>query len=370
MSDPLDNSAATLVSSDSELPPRKRARTADLEESSGAHSGDAPPKDPQRHENLWFPDGNVVLISTDDIAFRLHKSVLGRHSSLFRDMFTLPQPQGANTEEFDGCPAVRLQDSGNSVAGLISIFYDGPDWVTHDTNKTRIPSFMVFAMLMDMAHKYQVEPIRLELVRRLEIYFPRKLHGLPFAFDLRPASFPPGCYSAIINMQKRDAVRVILLAQRYDMPQLLPTAYYTCSQLPTTEIPNHLTYVDGYSCRLGRSDIKRCIQGKEKLSQTRTQIIITVINSAACGNSEQFNASGKLAMIKCAASDGILHSSDVLDCKGFNEWLDGTKTNPAISASYCLNCWNSIKEAYKVAAQEVFQRLDVMYHVKGWSSVQ
>ncbi len=44
---------------------------------------------PERHDLLWFPDGNVVL-ATDSLLFRVHESFLSLHSSVFKDMFDLP----------------------------------------------------------------------------------------------------------------------------------------------------------------------------------------------------------------------------------------------------------------------------------------
>lgn len=44
---------------------------------------------PKHHDVLWFTDGNVVL-ETDTYLFRVHKSLLSFHSTVFRDMFELP----------------------------------------------------------------------------------------------------------------------------------------------------------------------------------------------------------------------------------------------------------------------------------------
>lgn len=83
---------------------------------SGGLSATAP------HETLWFEDGNIVLIA-EDVAFKVHKSVLARQSPVFCDMFGFPQP---NYEEvFDGTPAVRLHDQAADVAIFIEVMYDG-----------------------------------------------------------------------------------------------------------------------------------------------------------------------------------------------------------------------------------------------------
>ena len=76
-----------------------------------------------RHDDLWFDDGNVV-IATSDLSFRLHRGVLARHSSVFKDMFQLPQSDEAPTVA--GCPVVQLQhDRGADLVMLFTLLYDG-----------------------------------------------------------------------------------------------------------------------------------------------------------------------------------------------------------------------------------------------------
>lgn len=59
----------------------------------------------QKDEEVWLPDGNVVVVCRNT-AFRLHKSVLARHSEVFRDLFTLPE---AGVDEYmEDCPVVHL----------------------------------------------------------------------------------------------------------------------------------------------------------------------------------------------------------------------------------------------------------------------
>ncbi|PCH43091.1 hypothetical protein WOLCODRAFT_164232 [Wolfiporia cocos MD-104 SS10] len=43
------------------------------------------------HE-LWLPDGNVVLVARG-YAFKVHQSILSRHSEFFEMLFTVPQRQ-------------------------------------------------------------------------------------------------------------------------------------------------------------------------------------------------------------------------------------------------------------------------------------
>ncbi len=103
----------------------------------GAIMGDAigGPSDPtatpddsiKRDSEVWFEDGNVVVIA-QNTAFRFHKSVVSRHSPLFRDLFSMPRPSLAAEEAdetFDGCPVVRVSDTSYDFRELLRAIYGG-----------------------------------------------------------------------------------------------------------------------------------------------------------------------------------------------------------------------------------------------------
>ena len=71
--------------------------------------------------DFWFADGNVVLLARD-AAFKVHRGQLGRHSEVFRDLFSLPAP---TLEMIDGCPWVELHDDPSDVLHLLHALYDG-----------------------------------------------------------------------------------------------------------------------------------------------------------------------------------------------------------------------------------------------------
>lgn len=70
-----------------------------------------------KNEELWLPDGNIVIVASDGTAYRVLKSFLGLHSEVFRDLFS-----AANTssdEKFDDCDVVRLPDPPRDVYHLL-----------------------------------------------------------------------------------------------------------------------------------------------------------------------------------------------------------------------------------------------------------
>lgn len=69
---------------------------------------------PVVRSEIWFEDGNVVL-EAERKQFKVHRGMLARSSSIFRDMFTVPQPQNPEEASVDGCVIIRLPDSAEDV---------------------------------------------------------------------------------------------------------------------------------------------------------------------------------------------------------------------------------------------------------------
>lgn len=78
----------------------------------------------ERHETLWFEDGNVIL-ATPKIRFRVYRAFLSRHSTVFRDMFSMPQSATASDQgTMDGVPIVELHDDPEELGHFLSALHD------------------------------------------------------------------------------------------------------------------------------------------------------------------------------------------------------------------------------------------------------
>ncbi len=79
--------------------------------------GDAP--ELVRDEEFWYEDGTIILVARN-VQFRVYKGVLADHSSVFADMFSLPQPAStlASTTSAE-CPVVHLEDSPEDLRHVL-----------------------------------------------------------------------------------------------------------------------------------------------------------------------------------------------------------------------------------------------------------
>jgi BTB/POZ domain len=67
--------------------------------------------------SYYLEDGNIVVVA-EGVAFRVHRSLLTRHSEIFSDMFDM--------ETYDGCHVVRVPDATVHMLNLLSVLYDNP----------------------------------------------------------------------------------------------------------------------------------------------------------------------------------------------------------------------------------------------------
>ena len=70
---------------------------------------------------LNVPDASIIVRSSDQVNFRVHKSLLAMSSPFFEDMLSLPQPP--DDEAVDGLPVVQLSEDAGVLNCLISLFF-------------------------------------------------------------------------------------------------------------------------------------------------------------------------------------------------------------------------------------------------------
>ena len=105
-------------------------------------------------------EADIVIRSSDNTNFLVHKAILASSSSVFGDMFSLPQ--SPNSETIDGLPVVDISEDAELVRSLITILYPIP---------SEIPgSYDRILALLAAAQKYDMDAvqasIRGEVARR------------------------------------------------------------------------------------------------------------------------------------------------------------------------------------------------------------
>jgi len=205
----------------------------------------------ERHNVLWFPDGNVVL-ATDSLLFRVHKSFLSLHSSIFKDMFDLPHVSAGDSggsdgvrnmrnatamarDEYEGLPLVSLVgDKGEEVAHLLRAVYDR-GYYKCDDDET---SLDVVTALLLLSTKYDFATIRGEVIKHIARHYPTTLEE----HETRSIEG-----ARLFGRTRRDCHFDILRAAFTAQADiLLPSLYYASSAFTVRHIleQTHLLDVD------------------------------------------------------------------------------------------------------------------------------
>ena len=75
-------------------------------------------------EPIELPDANFIIQSSDNVNFRVHKSVLALASPFFKDLLSLPQP--SDSETIDELPVVQLSENSELLNSLVTMLYPVP----------------------------------------------------------------------------------------------------------------------------------------------------------------------------------------------------------------------------------------------------
>jgi len=173
-----------------------------------------------RSGDHYHEDGNIILIA-GGVKFRVYSGMLARRSSVFTDMFGLPQPTNGresspspNKRSFqqmlDGVPAITLMDDPNDLTHLLDLVLP----VASPYKPFESPSFDSLSATLILSTKYCFDDLR-------EWAMACILHRFPHTLEKVAAHPNLSAYKDPII-----AARLVFLARRADIPQLLPMAFY------------------------------------------------------------------------------------------------------------------------------------------------
>ncbi|KAK0490629.1 hypothetical protein IW261DRAFT_1617538 [Armillaria novae-zelandiae] len=114
----------------------------------------------KHHPVFWFPDGMTIL-GLEDHLFRVHTTVLSRHSTYFSDILENPLPVGEQ-RALDECTFLDLDSRQISVVDLVSLL----EHLYHDEPLLSSTDFSRIGSLLRITSKEQLDfPTFHELAR-------------------------------------------------------------------------------------------------------------------------------------------------------------------------------------------------------------
>ncbi|KAJ7163063.1 hypothetical protein C8R46DRAFT_333753 [Mycena filopes] len=324
--------------------PRNKRRRTDTE---GETEPEPIPTPLTRSTEYWFEDGNIIL-QVESTQFRLFKGVLSKHSSVFRDMFTMPLP--ADEPTIEGCPIVVL--SGDTVQDwTLSLSVLFPELYSAEN-----PDFELLAAMLRLSKKYDCALFREDCVRRLK-------QELPTTLEEYDGVSLKWTFITLKSEGYRLFLPLISLARETGLPSLLPLLY--CSAvvhkgLYMTEILDlenvSLSTIDRLACLRGHSKLLE-LQRTTTLAWLDLQGAAPHIPSALCTRRVDC----------CNAVKQIFH--DIFyphppEITVLDEWHENWDD------VMCLYCENRAKRVFEAGRKTCWEQLPAIFGLPSWEELK
>ncbi|KAJ6561224.1 hypothetical protein DFH09DRAFT_1481764 [Mycena vulgaris] len=199
-----------------------------------------------KYPGLWFDDGDIILSATtayrESWLFLVHKHTLSTHSSVFSAIFN--HPSGVHQDDVDGIQAIddvqllQVNDPAVDLAVLLRCLYCPGDMPF----KIEKPSIDVdLAGLLRICKKYDIADLAASVVQQLKFEWPislsvweeheTRVRTLGIALAAAPRGRIGGKY---LDDHFPEPASIIRLAREFDIPELLPAAFYALSLISPT----------------------------------------------------------------------------------------------------------------------------------------
>ncbi|KAI0342599.1 hypothetical protein BDW22DRAFT_1357039 [Trametopsis cervina] len=308
----------------------------------------------EKHKAWYLADGNIILLA-ENMLFRGYRGLLAMHSPLFRDMFSMPQPGDAET--FEGCPVVRLQDSAFHIEWLFSALYAGPVcslYVRGQELSTRST-----VAILELGFKYDIEPFRKEILRRLK--------------NIYPTTFDDAIHGSKRRLIKsKDCVVVVSLARRFNLDHLLPMALYACCQMSLSELYDlaakqgngHNTDTPSGN-QLSTEDLELCLQAIPQLYSHSLNIVKAYTDENRETRQPACIASKKCSAVALRLFHEVMKKELLIKPSSF---IHPDEEINQIMKSYCQPCYTTARAEIHARRLAMWNDLGVIFKVPSWQT--
>ncbi|KAI0753759.1 hypothetical protein C8Q74DRAFT_1373699 [Fomes fomentarius] len=272
--------------------PQKRARSETVTSSQVTEVAiDASvvlPSNATHDEEFWFQDGNVVLLASDTVAFRVYSGLLASQSPVLRNM--LSSPAIASAAQIDAVRVVQVLDSSHEWKHLLRILLPKDSKMIPKLSHNIRSDFHAISTVLRLAHKYEIIFVEQYAISALKDMYPDAYERF---FEVYYGSFsttPQDRSTSEHKVTLSYAIGAINLARLTNTLSILPAAFYHCSALGGDIAKGH-SREDGTVDYLSRDDLSRCIEGMRTLMTATHEYVQSLSKgpspscTKACGQS-------------------------------------------------------------------------------------
>ncbi|KAJ7698469.1 hypothetical protein B0H16DRAFT_1706006 [Mycena metata] len=298
---------------------------------------------PTRSTEYWFDDGNIIL-QVESTQFRIFRGILSLHSSVFRDMFTIPLPKDEPT--VDGCPVVVLSgDTAEDWVLFLGVMF--PKY--HAGERATV---LLLQALFRLSRKYDFALFRKECVRRLKQEFPS------FTED----SDDDLSGWKLLDPENQDMyLPLISLAREVGLPSMLPFGY--CSVISLYDGPAMEKVLDPSDLSVHPTDRLACLLGYAKLLKLQSTTILEWLNLDD-GSPDLPATDCETPDACCAAVRKIASNPDPGEICVLKDW------NADWNNKMCSCCEERAKSVYAGGREDCWAQLPDVFGLPDWDELQ
>ncbi|KAK7024863.1 BTB domain-containing protein [Favolaschia claudopus] len=306
---------------------------------------------PQRADRLWFtPD--VVIIRAQSPVFQVFTAILKQKSSVFADMFTMPQPPPADSETMDGVPVVTVHDEPAQMEVFLRATFDS-EFFMPSPAETKIGDTLG---ILRLAHKYDVPYLRRRALHHLEPMYPTDLSG--YDSQVQPAIERKVPFAEHF----RDRVLSVMIATEVGALWLLPATYYDICTWPLERILGEPLWK-----ALREEEQHACLIGYQALLRQCPLILKFLLEYSSDQDTDCTDC------MNCNQLRSMVYSNLSSGLSQFMNWpldLWPKQAWAAVGVSLCAHCLSSAKELHAEARQNCWDALPGMFGLPDWDKLK
>lgn len=354
----------------------------------------------QHHPTLYFEDGNVVLSALPQEGhrqfFRVHQSILCRQSPILADMFALPPLKASGSkdalaETYDGVIHVEMPDSAEDLASFLHVLYDPlyvlsrttlyqPGLIDTGHRGTAYKRFnphtpVLVEGTLKLAAKYECDALRTRIVENLEADWPqtlaqwdaRRAEGI-LARSEHSQQFTGKVNGLYLDDRLPEPASAIRIASDYNVPSILPAAFYQLALLSTDADWDKYRANPGKHLRFGartarwrlldKRDLMRLVHG-QRLLAAYTRAIGTDIFGKRCQRGIKTCAKARSECWKYFQENAPISMDDPLDIL-----YDCLRLDTLFTDVPCGACVNDIATTAEKKRRELWRSLPAFFNLQ------
>ncbi|KZP29333.1 hypothetical protein FIBSPDRAFT_1038996 [Athelia psychrophila] len=281
--------------------------------------------------------------AADSPLFKVYKGLLAANSTVFADMFLVPQPPPSKGELIEGCTVIRLSDSAVDVTYVLEALCKRRHATAHEP-----VSIAIVAAFVRLGQKYQIDAVLSEALGRLYYEFPDDLDDVDEADNWTKISESAGIFIDVAN-----------LAREQNLLSALPLALRYCSLEDSDDIVKGVAREDHTVATLSPINERVVLAAKDPLLRLQSTTTFSWLIA---------NGSDDFAMPACCNTERmqlvVSKFFPLPEYDGLKSWEEGWED------SICAACVVKAKALHASGRQRYWNKLPSIFGLPDWEELE